>query len=319
MPRSEASVLATPSTTGGSAVTMPSSRLSSRLAPDATDGAADGGGGERQPLTASTSDGQDRTEASSFASPRPEGTGRLVRGHRSATTVGVVELIEALRTTGAVRDFVSTEVADDTVYRLLDTARFAPNGGNRQAWRVIVVKDAGIRRALRDAYLPGWYQYLAQVGAGLTPWAAVTDLEREQQALAEAPAIAEAAAGGPGGFAEHFDQVPVMLVLVADLANLATVDRDSGHYTLVGGASIYPFAWSILLAARHEGLAGVMTTMVVREEGTVRDLLGVPESAIVAGVLALGRPVHQPTRLRRNPVETFATVDRFDGLPLGPQ
>ena len=243
----------------------------------------------------------------------------MVRGHRSATTVGGVELIEALRTTGAVRDFVSTEVADDTVYRLLDTARFAPNGGNRQAWRVIVVKDAGIRRALRDAYLPGWYQYLAQVGAGLTPWAAVTDLEREQQALAEAPAIAEAAAGGPGGFAEHFDQVPVMLVLVADLANLATVDRDSGHYTLVGGASIYPFAWSILLAARHEGLAGVMTTMVVREEGTVRDLLGVPESAIVAGVLALGRPVHQPTRLRRNPVETFATVDRFDGLPLGPR
>ena len=60
-----------------------------------------------------------------------------------------------------------------------------------------------------------------------------------------------------------------------------------------------------------------MTTMVVREEGTVSELLGMPETAIVAGVLALGRPVHQPTRLRRRPVESFATVDRFDGLPLG--
>jgi nitroreductase len=248
-----------------------------------------------------------------------ERTGRVVREDCSATTVGDVELIDALRTTGAVRDFVTSEVDDDTVYRLLDTARFAPNGGNRQAWRVIVVKDAGLRRSLRDAYLPGWYQYLAQVGAGLTPWAAVTDREAEQRALAQAPAVAQAAAGGPGGFAEHFDQVPVMLVLVAELANLATVDRDIGHYTLVGGASIYPFAWSILLAARHEGLAGVMTTMVVREEDTVRELLGVPETAIVAGVLALGRPVHQPTRLTRRPVETFATVDRFDGLPLGPR
>ena len=55
----------------------------------------------------------------------------------ATATVGRVELIEALRTTGAVREFEDTPVPDGTVYRLLDTARFAPNGGNRQAWRVI--------------------------------------------------------------------------------------------------------------------------------------------------------------------------------------
>ncbi len=233
-----------------------------------------------------------------------------------ATTVGEVELTDALRTTGAVREFEPTDIPDHTVYRLLDTARFAPNGGNRQAWRVIMVKDPEVRRALRDAYLPGWYQYLAQVGAGLTPWAAVTDVELEREAVAGAPDIERSAAEGPGGFAEHFDQVPVMLVVVADLTRLATVDRDNGHYTMVGGASIYPFAWSILLAARAEGLAGVLTTMVVREEATVKQVLGIPDTASVAGVLALGRPVHQPTKLRRQPVESFATVDRFDGAPL---
>ena len=45
-------------------------------------------------------------------------------------------------------------------------------------------------------------------------------------------------------------------------------------------------------------------------------LLSVPDTALVAGVLALGYPVHQPTRLRRAPVEDFATIDRFDGPPL---
>jgi nitroreductase len=84
-----------------------------------------------------------------------------------------VELIEALRTTGAVREFADAPIPDATVHRLLDTARFAPNGGNRQAWRVIMVKDPALRRAMRDSYLPGWYQYLAQVAAGLTPWAVV--------------------------------------------------------------------------------------------------------------------------------------------------
>ena len=227
-----------------------------------------------------------------------------------------MELIEALRTTGAVRDFLDTPVPDATVHRLLDTARFAPNGGNRQAWRVIVVKDPALRRDLRDLYLPGWYQYLAQAAAGLTPWAVVTDRELERRATLGAPDLATAAGQGPGGFAERLDEVPVMLVLLADLARLSTVDRECGHYTMVGGASIYPFAWSILLAARAEGLAGVMTTMVVREETAVRALLGVPDTLSVVGLLALGVPVHQPTRLRRGPVDSFATVDRFDGPPL---
>ena len=227
-----------------------------------------------------------------------------------------MELTEALRSTGAVREFTDQTVDDAAVYRLLDTARFAPNGGNRQAWRVIVVQAPGIRRALRDIYLPGWYQYLAQVSAGLTPWAVITDRDLERQAVAAADDIAATAAAGPGGFAEHFDEVPVMLVLLADMRRLATVDRDADHYTMVGGASIYPFAWSILLAARAEGLAGVMTTMVVRDEGAVKVLLGVPDTHTVAGVLALGHPVRQVSKLRRGPVEEFATIDRFDGRQL---
>ena len=228
-----------------------------------------------------------------------------------------MELIDALRTTGAVRAFRDVAVSDDTVYRILDTARFAPNGGNRQAWRVILVKDPAVRMALRDIYLPGWYEYLAQVSAGLTPWAVVTDRQLEKESVARAPEVARAAAEGPGGFAEHFDRVPVMVVLLADLARLSTVDREAGHYTMIGGASIYPFGWSILLAAREEGLAGVLTTMVVRDEPAVKELLDVPATVSVAGVLALGHPVRQPTRLRRRPVETFATIDRYDGDPLG--
>lgn len=226
------------------------------------------------------------------------------------------DLVETLRSTGAAREFAPDPVSDEVVYRLLDTARFAPNGGNRQAWRVVLVRDGDARRRLRDLYLDGWYQYLAMGAAGLTPWAPVTDRAAEERALADAPHLAEAAAAGPGGFAEHLDEVPVLLVLLADLRRLAAVDRDLDRYTLVGGASVYPFAWSILLAARAEGLGGVLTTMVVRREDEVRALVGAPGEFAVAGVMALGRPLSQPRRLRRLAVEEFATVDRLDGVPL---
>ena len=227
-----------------------------------------------------------------------------------------MDIAEALRTTGAVREFTDDPVPDEVVHRLLDTARFAPNGGNRQAWRVVVVRDGATRRALRELYTAGWYEYLAMTAAGLTPWAALTDREAEARALEQAPAVAAQAAAGPGGFAEHLEDVPVLLVLLADLRRLATVDRDLGRLGLVGGASIYPFAWSILLAAHAEGLGGVITTMTTRREPEVRDLLGVPGDFAVAATIALGRPRRRATRLRRDPVEAFATIDRFDGSPL---
>ncbi len=223
-----------------------------------------------------------------------------------------------LRSTGAVRDFLPDPVHDDVLYRLLDTARFAPNGGNRQAWHAIVVRDPARKRALRDLYLPGWYEYLAQSAAGLVPWAPVTDGDAERHAIEEAGAFAAAAAAGPGGFAEHLDEVPALILVLADLRKLASVDRGFDRYTLVGGASVYPFVWSLLLAARAEGLSGVMTTMVVRREPEVRAAFDIPEHVAVAALVALGRPVHQPTRLTRQGVESFATVDRYDGPPLGP-
>ena len=227
-----------------------------------------------------------------------------------------MDLVETHRTTGAVREFRPEPVPDDVLYGVLDTARFAPSGGNRQGWRVVVVHDPATRRAIRDLYLANWYDYLAMRQHGLVPWAPVTDRDAEARAVEDADAIAAEARASGGGFAEHLDEVPVLLVLVADLRALAAVDRDMDRYTFAGGASVYPFAWNLLLAARAAGLGGVMTTMPIRREAEMRALLHAPEHTAIAAVIALGYPIRQVKRLTREPVESFAFVDRFDGEPL---
>jgi nitroreductase len=228
-----------------------------------------------------------------------------------------MDLIETLRSTGAVRDFLPDPIDDAVLYRILDIARFAPSGGNRQAWRVIVVKDPEKRRALRDLYLTSWYEYLAISGAGLVPWAPVTDRVAEAEAASRAPelavqAAARTAAGSPG-MAEALDLAPAVLLLVVDLTDLAAVDRDLDRYTFAGGASVYPFAWNLLLAARAEGLGGVITTMAIRREEDMRRLFSIPQTSAVAAVVVLGRPVSAPRRLRRQPVEAFTWVDGYTG------
>jgi nitroreductase len=208
-------------------------------------------------------------------------------------------------------------VPDEVLFRVLDDARFSPSGGNKQGWHVVVVQDPEVRGRLRDLYLTGWYEYLAMSQAGLRPWAPGNDRDAEAAAIAGAAELRAQAAAGPGGFAEHLDRAPVLLAVFVDLAALAAVDRDSERYSFVGGASVYPFAWNVLLAARDEGLGGVITTMAVREEPAVRALFGAPSSFALAAVIALGHPVRQPRRLTRQPVSAFATVDRIDGQPFG--
>lgn len=228
-----------------------------------------------------------------------------------------MDLIDTLRSTGAVREFTDEPVGDEVLARILDTARFAPSGANAQAWRVVVVKDPDIRARLRDLYLPGWVEYLTLSAAGLRPWSPVNDHLAEAAALAAGTEQVRKAAAQ--GFAAHLDQAPALLAVFADLAQLAAVDRDLDRYSLAGGASVYPFAWSVLLAARAEGLGGVLTTMLVREEDEVKRLLGAEGSLVLAAVIALGHPVRQPRRLTRQPVGSFTTIDRVDGPTFPPE
>jgi len=53
----------------------------------------------------------------------------------------------------------------------------------------------------------------------------------------------------------HYRLAPVLLMLCVDLSVIASTDADLDRVGVISGASIYPFAWSILLAARAEGWA----------------------------------------------------------------
>ena len=148
-----------------------------------------------------------------------------------------------------------------------------------------------------------------------TPWPPIGDREAEAAAVASvAPVDVDAA---DHGLVDGLFDAPIVLALLADLTRVVGTDRDLGRYTLVAGASIYPFAWSILVGARSEGLGGVMPTILTRQEPAMRDLLGVPDHFALAAVMMLGHPVRQPTKLRRDPVESFVTVDHFDGDVFG--
>jgi nitroreductase len=216
-----------------------------------------------------------------------------------------MDLFEAMRCAPTSRRFTDEPVEPQALQRVLDNARFAPSGGNRQGWRVVVVRDAERRRAFRDLYVPSWNAYMEQTGGAqmlrkpdhFDP-ARVRSVQRADE------------------YAQKLDQVPVHLLVAVRLDDLVVTDAELGRQSIVGGASIYPFVQNVLLGLLGEGLGAAMTTLLVPAEAEIKTLLEMPDDVALAAHIGVGHRADEwPKQLARKPVEEFAFAERF-GAPL---
>ena len=216
-----------------------------------------------------------------------------------------MDLYQTMRNAPATRRFRSEPVAREVLLRVLDAARFAPSGGNRQGWRVIAVEEARTRRALRDLYWPHWRAYLEYTGAAQM----LANPDDHDPARIRALRQADA-------FADRLHEVPLHLVVCVRIADLAITDAELDRPSIVGGASVYPFVQNILLALRAEGLGASLTTLLIPAEPEVKRLLSIPDEIAVAAYVAVGhRADPWPQALTRRPVADFAFSERY-GQPL---
>ncbi len=208
-----------------------------------------------------------------------------------------MELQDAIRSAGTCRFFLEDPVPDELLARLLDAARFAPQGGNRQPVRWIAVRDPAAKRRLRDWYLEPWKRYMAATETGEVR----VEGERARRMVLNSDHMAE-----------HLHEVPVLLVACAVMADVNATDRALDRVSVVGGASIYPAVQNLLLTARELGLGAALTTLLCAYEPQIRELLDIPEGVAVAAVIALGWPARPlPAKLTRRPVAETAFAERY--------
>ncbi len=219
-----------------------------------------------------------------------------------------MDLTRVMTTTFAARDFTDEPVDDATIGRILDVARFAPSGGNRQPWKVVLVKDPAKRQRLAELGAPTFQRYLAQRVAGENPWNTIEPTKLSPEEIANGP--------DPSAYLASIVAAPALLAVFADLRAIASFDAALDRVGVISGASIYPFVWNILLAARNEGLGGTLTTFLGGAEPEVQALFGMPDFMAAAALLPIGRPVKQLTKLKRNAVDEIATIDHADGPPI---
>jgi nitroreductase len=120
-----------------------------------------------------------------------------------------MEFREVLETAGTCRFYKPDPIPDDVLRRVFDGTRWAPTGGNRQGVRFVLVRDPAKKRRLKELYLPAWDQYLGRAVA---------------RPGAPMPALLERA----DHFARHLDDVPVLVVVCAQLGDCSPPTATSG-------------------------------------------------------------------------------------------
>src|SRR5258705_12542526 len=162
-----------------------------------------------------------------------------------------MELYDVLRTTFAAGEFPADPLPDEVLAKILDQARFAPSGGNRQGWRVIVVREPATKRSLGDLSAFAGRRYAAQAANGESPWNTI-DPPRVDAATIERTPV-------PPRLTEPIATAPGALVVCVGLKLVASIDQDLKRVGIISGAPIYPFARNILLPARHARFGGPTT------------------------------------------------------------
>ena len=169
----------------------------------------------------------------------------------------------------------------------MEAATSAPNAGNRQQWRFLVIRDREAKRRLGEWYLQAWTETVSRIG--------------------EMGSTQPYRSGGVLG--EQMENIPVLV--------LACIAAGSGYVTGkldTRGASIYPAVQNLMLTARSMGLGTVITTMHTQFESEVKEFLGIPDEFDTAALIPIGYPARGVKfgEVSRGPMDDVVFQDRWD-------
>jgi nitroreductase len=200
------------------------------------------------------------------------------------------DLFEIMQTMRAMRRLKPDPVPDALIAKILRAGVCAPNGGNTQRWRFLVVKDVGIKRAVQAHYKRAFDEVVGPRYLKSTPPPGVSREAYDRQHAAVEY------------LTDHFHEAPVWIV--ACLEDGPTPNR-------MAGSSIYPAVQNMVLATRALGLGTTLTTRHMLFEKEADAALGLPPGVHSYAILPIGYPMGKFGPVGRGSMKEFVYQDKW--------
>jgi nitroreductase len=204
---------------------------------------------------------------------------------------GDPSLFETMQTMRAMRRLKPDPVPDELIRKILQAGACAPNGGNTQRWRFLVLKDAKIKKAVQVLYKRAFDEVVGPRYLQSAPPPGVTKEKYHRQH------------GAVEYLTEHFHEAPVWIV--------ACLEEGTAAPQRWSGASIYPAVQNMLLAARALGLGATLTTRHLLHEKDAEAALGLPPGVHSYAIIPIGYPMGTFGPVGRGPLSEIVYQDRW--------
>jgi len=204
------------------------------------------------------------------------------------TDPGVFEIMYSTR---AMRRLKPDPVPDELIHRILKAGTSAANGGNRQPWRFLVIKDPQIKQGVQQYYKRGFDEVVSASYTQNPPPPGVS-----QEAYSRQHAAVQY-------LTEHYHEAPVWIV-ACQMGGASVSGRSEG-------ASIYPSVQNMLLAARALGLGATLTTRHLLFAKEVEEIMGLPEGVHSYAILPIGYPMGRFGPVGRGAIADIVYLDKW--------
>src|SRR6266849_5887004 len=207
------------------------------------------------------------------------------------------DIFDIIHTTRAMRRLKPDPVPDELIRKILEAGIAAANGGNRQTWRFLVLKDRAVKERVQHFYKRAFDEVVGPRYLSSAPPPGVTPVRYLRQHAAVEY------------LTDHFHEAPVWIVACLDTGT-ATPTRSSG-------ASIYPAVQNMLLAARALGLGATLTTRHLLHEKEAEAALGLPPGVHSYAIIPIGYPMGNFGPVGRGPLKEIVYQDQWGAPYLG--
>ncbi|MCW4013018.1 MAG: nitroreductase family protein [Candidatus Bathyarchaeota archaeon] len=187
--------------------------------------------------------------------------------------MNILELATKRKT---ARKFKPTPIKDEDIEYILETARQAPSGSNRQPWRFIIVRSHEMKKKIREASEAGEKEFYENLSPERKVWYKEKGLSPSKPNLTEAP---------------------ILIVVVGDTS--------APNYK----PSLWVTITYMTLAIEELGLATV--TYTPSNPVLVSDVIDVPDGFMVESVLPIGFSDDSKTKEPRLEVSELVFRERW--------
>ncbi len=209
--------------------------------------------------------------------------------------IDFAELGELIKTRRSVRKFQDKLIPEDLLLKALEIATWAPNGGNYQPWRFLIVKNKNLINKMADAVkaktelIASWPE-AKQFGEVVERWRRTSDFFRE------APVCIAVLMGNYSSIADQILQAR---------GESDPVGREIRSYRQLGSSSLQSVAAAItylLLILHYFGLGTTWMAGPQQAKKEIEQLLEVPPEWEFVDLIPVGYPAEPPKTTGRKAI-----------------